>query len=62
MCYVCEQVVGTLRWSEGPRTNSLGWYLLPPGKIQLAENRFLHAGNGAENTKEKIHAVVLSAM
>jgi len=29
-----------------------GWYL-PPQKIPLAENRFLHAGNGAENTKEK---------
>jgi hypothetical protein len=30
-----------------------GWYL-PPHKIPLAENRFLlHAGNGAENTKEK---------
>jgi hypothetical protein len=29
-----------------------GWYL-PRQKIPLAENRFLHAGNGAENTKEK---------
>ncbi len=29
-----------------------GWYL-PPQKIPLAENRFLEAGNGAENTKEK---------
>jgi hypothetical protein len=29
-----------------------GWYL-PPHKIPLAENRFLHAGKGAENTKEK---------
>jgi len=29
-----------------------GWYL-PPQKIPLAENRFLQAGNGAENTKEK---------
>jgi len=28
-----------------------GWYL-PPRKIPLAENRFLQAGNGAENTKE----------
>ncbi len=26
-----------------------GWYL-PPHQIPLAENRFLHAGNGAENT------------
>jgi len=29
-----------------------GWYL-PPQKVPLAENRFLHAGNGADNTKEK---------
>jgi hypothetical protein len=29
-----------------------GWYL-PPQKIRLAENRFLGAGKGAENTKEK---------
>jgi hypothetical protein len=29
-----------------------GWYL-PPQKILLAENRFLQAGKGAENTKEK---------
>jgi hypothetical protein len=29
----------------------LGWYL-PPQKISLAENRFLQAGKGAENTKE----------
>jgi hypothetical protein len=32
------------------------WYL-PPQKIPLAENRFLQAGKGAENTKEKIQAV-----
>jgi hypothetical protein len=29
-----------------------GWYL-PPQKLPLAENRFLQAGKGAENTKEK---------
>jgi len=29
-----------------------GWYL-PSQKIPLAENRFLHAGKGAENIKEK---------
>jgi hypothetical protein len=28
------------------------WYL-PPWKIPLAENRFLQAGKGAENTKKK---------
>jgi hypothetical protein len=36
---------------------SPGWYL-PPQKIRLAENRFLQAGKGAENTKEKIQAVL----
>jgi hypothetical protein len=30
----------------------LGWYL------PLAEDRFLQAGKGAENTKEKIQAVL----
>jgi hypothetical protein len=29
-----------------------GWYI-PPQKIPLAENRFLQASNGAENTKDK---------
>jgi hypothetical protein len=29
-----------------------GWYL-PPQKIPFAENRFLQAGKGAENTKKK---------
>jgi len=29
-----------------------GWYL-PPQKIPLAGNRFLQAGKGVENTKEK---------
>jgi len=29
-----------------------GWYL-PPQKIPVVENRFLLAGKGAENTKEK---------
>jgi hypothetical protein len=29
-----------------------GWYL-PSQKIRLAENRFLQASKGAENTKEK---------
>ncbi len=29
-----------------------GWYL-PPQKVPLAENRFLQAGKGDENTKEK---------
>jgi hypothetical protein len=34
-----------------------GWYL-PLQKIPLAENRFLQAGIGAKNTKEKIQAVL----
>jgi hypothetical protein len=37
-----------------------GWYL-PPQKISLAENRFLQAGNGAENTKEKIQAMLYTS-
>jgi hypothetical protein len=31
---------------------------LPPYKIPLAENRFLQAGKGAENTKKKFQAVL----
>ncbi len=34
-----------------------GWYL-PSQKIPLDENRFLQAGNGGENTTEKIKAVL----
>jgi hypothetical protein len=34
-----------------------GWYL-PPQKIPLSENRFLQTSKGAENTKEKIQAVL----
>jgi hypothetical protein len=30
-----------------------GWYLPPQKKLPLAENRFLQAGKGSENTKEK---------
>jgi hypothetical protein len=34
--------------------------VVPSGghKIPLAENRYLHAGKGAENTKEKIQAML----
>jgi hypothetical protein len=32
------------------------------GKIPLAENRFLQAGNGAENPKEKVQAVLYMTM
>jgi hypothetical protein len=45
-----------LRWSEVP-VHPPSWYL-PLQKIPLAENRFLQAGKGAENTKKKIQAVL----
>jgi hypothetical protein len=35
-----------------------GWYV-PPQKIPLAENRFLQAVKGAENTKEKSRQCLL---
>jgi len=46
-------VTGWLVPSAGQKfTVQPRWYLLPQ-KILLAENRFLQAGKGAENTKEK---------
>jgi hypothetical protein len=46
-------VAGWLVPSDGKKIpEQPGWYL-PPQKIPLAENRFLQAGKGAENTKEK---------
>jgi hypothetical protein len=43
----------TFRWSEDPKIPvPPGWYL-PQQKIPRPENRFLQAGKGAENTKEK---------
>jgi hypothetical protein len=48
-----EIVTGRLVPSDGQKILVYpGWYL-PPQKIPLAENRFLQAGKGAENTKEK---------
>ncbi len=47
-----DRLAGTFHWSKESSTVEPGWYL-PPRKIPLAENRFLQAGNGAENTKEK---------
>jgi hypothetical protein len=48
-----EIVTGWLAPSAGQKIAvQPGWYL-PPQKIPLAENGFLQAGNGAENTKEK---------
>ncbi len=49
-----EIVTGWLVPSAGQRRILVqpGWYL-PPQKIPLAENKFLQAGKGAENTKEK---------
>ncbi len=47
-----EKVTGWLAPSAGHKIPvQPGWYL--PLKIPLAENRFLQAGKGAENTKEK---------
>jgi hypothetical protein len=48
-----EIVTGWLVPSTGQKIPlQPGWYL-PPQKIPLAENRFLQAFKGAENTKEK---------
>ncbi len=48
-----EIVTGWLVPSAGQKIPvKPGWYL-PLQKILLAENRFLQAGKGAENTKEK---------
>jgi hypothetical protein len=48
-----EIVTGWLVPSAGQKIpEQPGWYLLLQ-KVPLAENRFLHAANGAENTKEK---------
>jgi len=48
-----EIVTGWLVPSTGQKIPlQLGWYL-PPQKLPLAENRFLQARKGAENTKEK---------
>jgi len=48
-----DRLAGWLAPSTGQKNPvQPGWYL-PPRKIPLAENRFLQAGNGAENTKEK---------
>jgi len=44
-----DRLTGTFHWSEIPVQPC--WYL-PLQKIPLAENRFLQAGKGAENTKE----------
>ncbi len=51
-----DRLAGTFHWSEV----QLGWYL-PPQMIPLAENRFLQAGTGAENTKEKSRQGFLSS-
>jgi hypothetical protein len=58
--HILEIVTGWLVTFRLVRTTRVqpGWYL-PPQKIRLAENRFLQAGKGAENTKAKIQAVLL---
>jgi hypothetical protein len=50
-----DRLVGTFSWfrrSEYSLGGKPGWYL-PPQKIPIVENRFLQAGKGAGNTKEK---------
>jgi hypothetical protein len=53
-----EIVTGWLVPSAGHKILVQPGWSLPPQKIPLAENRFLQAGKGAENTKEKSRAVL----
>jgi len=48
-----EIVTGWLVPSTGQKIPVQSAWYLPRQTIPLAENRFLQAGNGAENTKEK---------
>jgi len=48
-----EIVTGWLVPSAGQKIPVQSGRYLPPQKIPLAENRFLQAGKGAENAKEK---------
>jgi hypothetical protein len=48
-----EIVTGWLVPSAGQKIPLQPGRYLPPRKIPLAENRFLQAGKGAENAKEK---------
>jgi hypothetical protein len=51
--FILEIVIGWLVCSVDQKIPvQPGWYL-PQQKILLAENMFLQAGKGAENTKEK---------
>jgi hypothetical protein len=43
-----DRLADTFRWSEDPST---AW--LVPSTAEDAEDRFLQAGKGAENTKQK---------
>jgi hypothetical protein len=54
-----DRLAGTFSCSEDP--SQPGRYL-PPQKIPLAENRFLQAGKGAENAKEKIQGVLYAML
>jgi hypothetical protein len=45
-----NRLAGTLHWSEDPST---AWLVPSTAEDPLAENRFLQARKGAENTKEK---------
>jgi hypothetical protein len=48
-----EIVTGWLAPSAGQKLSVQPVWYLPPQKIPLAENRFLQAGKGAENTNKK---------
>ncbi len=56
--HLLEIVTGWLVPSAGQKIPVQPGGYLPPHKIPLAENRFRQAYNGAENTKEKIQAVL----
>jgi hypothetical protein len=51
--HVLEIATGWLVPSAGQKSPSTAWLLPSPQKIPLAENKFLHASKGDENTKEK---------
>jgi hypothetical protein len=48
-----EIVTGQLVPSAGQKIPVQPCWYLPPQKIPVTQNRFLQAGKGAENTKEK---------
>ncbi len=60
-CFDEETLIRMTGWlvpSAGLKIPVQPDWCLPRQKVPLAENRFLQAGNGAENTKEKFQAVL----